>query len=152
MRIPSTGTGQRSRSARTSSILRGATCVANLGGCSTRSSMVTRRNSRTVVNPFHAELEIYQQRRDEQNQELFCQIFDFVSQWFVSRETTLPNEREVIDLAIEKFKGRLPEGMIYNLAARQIGIEEERRRIIAALPKPVRRDIFGRPILNKKAV
>jgi len=114
--------------------------------------MVTRRNSRTVVNPFHAELEIYQQRRDEQNQELFCQIFDFVSQWFVSRETTLPNEREVIDLAIEKFKGRLPEGMIYNLAARQIGIEEERRRIIAALPKPVRRDIFGRPILNKKAV
>jgi len=113
--------------------------------------MVTKGSSRPF-NPFHAELEIQNHRREMQNQELFCEIYDFIAQFFVSRETTNENGHEAINLAIRKFKGRLPDGMIFNLAARQIGIEEERRRIAAALPPPVRKDIFGRPIKNTKVV
>jgi len=109
--------------------------------------------SMDTKNPrdFYAEREINQQRRDERFQDIGCKIFDFIAQFCVEHpQLDLTAKREGVRLAIEKFRDILPEGMIYNLACRQYDVEEARNKAYAAAPKPVRKDIYGRPIIEHK--
>lgn len=78
-------------------------------------------------------------------------MFDVVAQFLASRDITPAVEQQVIDIALRRFSGQLPDGMIVKFAARQIGVEEERRQIAAATPKPQRKDRFGRPIRETKS-
>ena len=96
--------------------------------------------------------EIEMHRRNEKWQDIGCRVFDVVAQFLASREITPQVEQQALDIALRQFAGQLPDGMIIKFAARQIGVDEERRRIAKAAPKPPRKDRFGRPIRENKSV
>jgi len=101
---------------------------------------------------FHEEHEIEHDRREERTTALCCRIFDFVANYYISREINIETQIACLNEAFARFRNFLPEGMIANLVKVQMAEELKRNRDAALAPKPIRKDIFGRPILLKKPV
>lgn len=67
-------------------------------------------------------------RREERDTALFCVIADAVSQFLVPfDELTILVVQAAIAMALKRFQGQLPEGMIAIVAGRQIAAERKQR-------------------------
>ena len=94
------------------------------------------------MEPF----EIERHRRQERFSDLGNRIGDVVANELISVDITPEIARRGIDVAVARFAGVYPAGMIANIAQVEINLQIERRARAAAAPKPERKDRFGRPI------
>jgi hypothetical protein len=93
------------------------------------------------------ELELAQLRREAAWQDLGNRIGDFVATQLIDskKPITMPDCNRILNEAVARFARELPPQMIAQLVQAQISVEAERRRQVAMLPQPVKRDRFGRP-------
>jgi hypothetical protein len=97
---------------------------------------------------LHVEFEVAQTRREAAWLELVNSISDFAAGFLVDRREPLTTAlfNKVASAAGVRFAQKLPQQMIWNIVQAQFAVEQQKRTELANLPKPVRKDRFGRPI------
>jgi|SRR5579859_5965353 len=98
------------------------------------------------MEPF----EIEQLRRNERFIDKGCRVFDAAAQFFADKPLTKEVQTAAVNEIVARFRGELPDMMIASYVGKQFAVEQRRRADAAATPPPVRRDIFGRPIQERR--